>query len=218
MSVISPYFTSYYLFSGFVILNGLSEVIKPILQLKPTWLLCNINPEGENLRLAKSDQGDKHAEELLLEELRDLKIKDETLTITIFMNDTPCSLDRHMCAKNFIQYIKTKKKVDLTLYVTNLSENRSEICFMEDRDSHSDCEIQDETAHKDGLKELMKYCTVECPSEKAWNELFEIMNVCEKEEAIKKFWEDYEKKIYDKTRKYEDERINSYLGPLNIDN
>lgn len=193
-----------------VILNRISEVIDPMKQIKPTWLVCSMSAGRKTLKLAKSDQGDKHAEELLLEELEKLGPKDETLTITIFMNDTPCSLAKHDCAGKFVQYLKTAK-VDLTLYVTSLSKNREERCA-HSKAVHEACKNQEEEPHEAGLKKLMTKCTVKCPSENAWKELFRIMNMCEKEETIQNFWKNYGTEIiHDTTRKNEDEHIRFYL-------
>lgn len=168
----------------------------------------------KTLKLAKCDQGDKHAEELLLEELVKLRTKKKTVTITIFMNDTPCSLARHDCAGKFVHYIETAKvHVDLTLYVTSLSEYREERCaHSKFKADHEACKTQEKEPHEAGLKKLMTKCTVKCPSENAWKELFRIMNVCEKEETIQNFWKNYGTKIiHDTTRKNEDERIGLYL-------
>lgn len=135
---------------------------------------------------------DKHAEELLLEELRDLKIKDETLTITIFMNDTPCSLARHDCAGELIKYLTTANlKVDLTLYVTSLCKAKKETCTQKDKSGniiHPDCSKTDEPAHKAGLVSLNQHCTVKSPSRDAWEKLFDIMNLSKNDQIITDFW------------------------------
>lgn len=78
----------------------------------------------------KCDQGDKHAEELLLEELEELDYL--MYKITIFMNDTPCSLPGHNCADKLIQFIKAKQ-VELTLYITSLSESKEETCTKKEK-------------------------------------------------------------------------------------
>lgn len=126
------------------------------------------------------------------------------------MNDTPCSLAKHDCAGKFVQYLKTAK-VDLTLYVTSLSKNREERCA-HSKAVHEACKNQEEEPHEAGLKKLMTKCTVKCPSENAWKELFRIMNMCEKEETIQNFWKNYGTEIiHDTTRKNEDEHIRFYL-------
>lgn len=205
---------------GFQILKLLLEIKYPSRTYniyKQTCIVCNIT-SGENtlkFKLAKSDQGDKHAEELLLEELEKLVPKDESLTITIFMNDTPCSLAGHDCAGKFVQYLKTAK-VDLTLYVTSLCESKKETCTKRDIKGdiiHPDCSKKDEPAHKKGLAGLKQHCTVKSPNRDAWQELFSIMDLSENDEIIKDFWKKYEKQEKDGIEKEEDV-IKKYLDKL----
>lgn len=201
---------------GNQILKQLLEIKDSSLHYKQTWLVCSLTVSGNTFMFAKSDQWDKHAEELLLEELRDLGIKDQKLTITIFMNDTPCSLPSHKCADEMIQYL-TEKEVDLTLYVTSLCEANPETCTKENkltqRTIHPNC-IMDEIAHKDGLARLKQLCTVTSPNRDAWQKLFSIMNLSEDDKIIKEFWEKYEKKENDRIEKKEDDVIKKYLDKL----
>lgn len=126
----------------------------------------------------KCDQGDKHAEELLLAELKEL---DYLLPkITIFMNDTPCSLPNHNCADNLIQFIKDKH-VNLTLYITSMSESKEETCTQKEKTKKQtnlpDCSTKDETRHKAGLARLKRYCTVKGRSKEARVALSGIMEM-----------------------------------------
>lgn len=197
------------------ILKQLLEIKDPSRNYKQTCLVCNITAGGNTFKLAKSDQGNKHAVELLLEELRDLGIKDETLTITIFMNDTPCSLGEHDCAGKFVQYLQNAKaEVKLTVCVTSLCEAKEETCTKIDKTTkqkiHSDCSKKDKSAHEVGLAKLLQLCKVIGPSKEAWEELFSIMNMPENDQTIKDFWETYELKD-EGSRKLKNRRIRSYL-------
>lgn len=205
MGFILPHIIS---FAGVQILKQLLEIKDPSREYKQTCIVCNITAWENTFKLAKSDQGDKHAEELLLEELVDLGTRHKKLTITIFMNDTPCSLAGHDCAGKFVQYRKTAK-VDLTLCVTSLCGAKVETCTK----IHSDCSKENEFAHKEGLKRLMEHCKVIGPSREAWENLFDIMNMSENDQIIKEFWKPYES-TDDGSRKIKNVRIRSYLDTL----
>lgn len=193
---------------GVQILKQLLEIKDPSRKYKQTCIVCNITAGENTFKLAKSDQGDKHAEELLLEELVDLGTRHQNLTITIFMNDTPCSLAGHDCAYKFVQYLKTAN-VDLTLFVTSLCGAKEETCTK----IHSDCSKEDESAHKEGLKRLKEHCKVNGPSREAWENLFKIMNMSENDQIIKEFWKPYES-TDDGSRKIKNVRIRRYLDTL----
>lgn len=126
----------------------------------------------------KCDQGDKHAEELLLEELKELKYP--MSKITMFMNDTPCSLPNHNCAEKLIQFIEAKQ-VKLTLYITSLSESKEETCTKKEKTTkqknHPDCSTKAETPHKAGLARLKGSCTVKGRSKDAREALSGIMEM-----------------------------------------
>lgn len=181
---------------------------------KITCLICNINVQGSNIKLAKYDKEDEHAEELLLKELSEMDVGDETLTITIFMNDIPCSLPTHNCANGMIKYLEGKTNIDLTLYVTRLYEFAQEYCATH---RHSDmCRLQN-TDHSFVLKELQKRrCTIKAPCKNAWGELLSIMNIGEEDQIVHEFWDKYsiEETEDDRTRKGEDKRIRSYLNKI----
>lgn len=130
----------------------------------------------------KCDQGDKHAEELLLAELKELDFL--MPKITIFMNDTPCSLPGHNCADKLIQFIKAKQ-VELTLYITSLIESNEETCTKKEKTKKQtnlpDCSTKDETRHKAGLARLKGSCTVKGRSKDAREALSGIMEMCIKD-------------------------------------
>lgn len=210
LSYILPHFIS---FAGVKILNqifGINPDDQPFSPLKRTWIICVIDDGSKTIKLAKCDQREKHAEELLLEELRELEIKDQELII--FMNDTPCSLPPHSCADNLIEFIKAKK-VKLTLYVTSLCEAKKETCTLSENE-HSNCGIRDETAFIAGLVRLKKHCTVKGPSKNAWEKLFYIMNKSDYDTTILKFWVTYEEAKCGTSRKEEDKGIRSYLNEI----
>lgn len=169
-----------------------------------------IDDGWKTIKLAKCDQREKHAVELLLEELRELKIEDRELII--FMNDTPCSLPLHYCADKLIQFIKAKQ-VKLTLYVTRLCEAKEETCSLSENE-HSNCGIRDETALIAGLVRLKNQCTVKGPSKNAWKKIFDIMNTSDSDMSIREFWENYEEANCGTSRKEENKRIRSYLNKI----
>lgn len=138
----------------------------------------------------------------------DLGTKHQNLTITIFMNDTPCSLAGHDCAGKFVQYLKTAK-VDLTLCITSLCGAKEETCTK----IHSDCRKEDESAHKEGLKRLKEHCKVIGPSREDWENLFDIMNMSENDQIIKEFWKPNES-THDGSREIKNARIRRYLDTL----
>lgn len=180
---------------------------------KRTCLVCNINVKGSNIKLAKYDKEDEHAEELLLKELSEMEVGDERLTITIFMNDIPCSLSKHKCAHQLIDFLE-KKNIDLTLYVTRLYELAQENCTKHGHRRY--CSLQ-KTDHSSVLKELQKHrCTIKAPCKNAWDELLSIMNIGEEDQIFHEFWDKYsiEETEDDRTRKGEDKRIRSYLNKI----
>lgn len=130
------------------------------------------------IKLMKCDQGIKHAEELLLEELKELKYP--MSKITMFMKDTPCSLPDHNCADKLIQFINAKE-VELTLYITSLSESKEETCTKKEQTTkqknHPDCSTKAETPHKAGLARLRRHCTVKGRSRDAREALSGIMEM-----------------------------------------
>lgn len=150
----------------------------------PACLICTIESalDFEAIKLMKCDQGDKHAEELLLAELKELDFL--MPKITIFMNDTPCSLPGHNCADKLIQFIKAKQ-VELTLYITSLIESNEETCTKKEKTKKQtnlpDCSTKDETRHKAGLARLKGSCTVKGRSKDAREALSGIMEMCIKD-------------------------------------
>lgn len=198
-------------FAGVQILKQLLEIKNPSRSYKQTCLVCNIDDGKNPFNLAKSDQGDKHAEELLLEELRkliDLRVQTQKLMITIFMNGIPCSLPEHNCANKFTKF-QWKYKVKLTLYITSLCEEKKETCT-KGTNIHPGCRFEKTTDRKRGLEGLKKHCTVEGPSKGAWEKLFDIMNMCEDDHVIQEFWKTYESKTKG-SRKHKEIQINNYL-------
>lgn len=189
---------------------GINPYDQHFSSFKRTCLICVIDDGSKTIKLAKCDQREKHAEELLLEELRELEIEDRELII--FMNDTPCSLPAHYCADKLIQFIKAKE-VKLTLYVTSLCEAKEETCTLSENE-HSNCGIRDETAFIAGLVRLKKHCTVKGPSKNAWKKIFDIMNASDYDMTIQKFWENYEEAKYVTSRTEENKRIRSYLNEI----
>lgn len=148
----------------------------------------------------------------------DLGTNHQNLTITLFMNDTPCSLAEHDCAGKFVQYLQNAKtEVKLTVCVTSLCEAKEETCTKKDKTTgqeiHSHCSIKNESAHEDGLARLLQHCKVIGPSKEAWEKLFSIMNMPENDQTIKEFWKTYESKD-EGSRKVKNVRIRSYLDKL----
>lgn len=74
-----------------------------------TYLICRINSEDTPL-IIQNTHGNKHAEELLLDELNQ---RDKSLltTITIYTNNSPCSNKGHDCARQLIKFLNENTHV-----------------------------------------------------------------------------------------------------------
>lgn len=204
---------TFFSFSGVKILNKIYKMYPDTAEkeyAKRTCLVCKIE-DGENtVKLAKYDKGCEHAEELLLKELRELDVGDGRLTITIYMNDIPCSLSDHGCADKLFTYVKANRNVYLTVYVTRLFKFKQKFCTTY---GHKGCKSH--TAdHSCVIKMLKKHrCSFKAPRTEAWGELFQIMNIDRDDEIFREFWENYSIQIpsVGRSRKEEDKRIRSYL-------
>lgn len=147
---------------------------------KTTILICQIIPKANPIILKNdpSCQGNKHAEELLIEKLNSID-KSLLTTITIYINNSPCSSKGHNCIRQLLKFLNENQNIILILYVTNLYNIRRRSCFDE-----SHYRWVSETDHEVnflGLKNMMKHgqCVVSAFSYAAWSELLNIVSVSE---------------------------------------
>lgn len=170
-----------------------------------TYLICRINSKATPLIL-QNTHGNKHAEELLIDELNQ---RDKSLltTITIYTNNSPCSKNGHDCARELIKILNENTHVIMIFYVTNLYNIRRVSCKGEE---HYPLVSQaDHKANFTGLKDLMKHnrCVVSAFSYAVWSELLNIAPVSEVFQS--QLLARYKTKLdnNDRSREEEDNRI-----------
>lgn len=96
----------------------------------------------------------------------------KTLTITIYMNNSPCSNTVNNCAGELIKMLDSNVQVSLKLYVTNLYNICRESCKEENHNGIIKPEIHE--VNFTGLKTLMQHerCTIKAFTKDVWKELF----------------------------------------------
>lgn len=137
-----------------------------------TALFCKINSEDDPIIIQNDlcGQGNKHAEELLIEKLNSMD-KSLLTKITIYINNLPC----HYCTKQLIKFLKENPTVILILYVANLYNIRRS-CSNESHYLHVS---ENDHQVKMELKTLMTHerCVVSAFSCAVWSELLNIASV-----------------------------------------
>lgn len=148
---------------------------------KTTILICQTNLEANPIILQNDpySQGNKHAEELLIAKLNFMD-KSLLTTITIYINNSPCSSMGHNCIRQLIKFLNENQNIIFILYVTNLYNIRRWSCFHE-----LHYRFVSETDHEVnflGLKNLMNHgqCVVSAFSFAAWSELLNIVSVSDR--------------------------------------
>lgn len=182
---------------------------------KTTHLICRINwinsePTYIIQENVRSGQGNKHAEKKLIEDLNKQNPSKMT-TITIYMNNSPCSSKDHTCAMELVKFLNGNVHIVLILYVTNLYNIRRASCMKEKhylRVSQTDHE-----ANFTGLKDLMNHdrCVVSAFSHTVWFQLLQSVRVPQDFEL--EMLDNYSTKFedHDRSREDEDNRIRSDL-------
>lgn len=182
---------------------------------KTTHLICRINwinskPTYIIQENVTSSQGNTHAEKKLIEDLNE---NDPLLmtTITIYMNNSPCSSKDHNCAMELIKFLNENVHIVLILYVTNLYNIRRTSCMKEDHYTRVS-----ETDHKDnftGLKDLRNHdhCVVSAFSKAVWSELVHSVPVSMDFGLGILNYYSFQFKQNDRSRQDEDNRIRSDL-------
>lgn len=137
-----------------------------------TALFCKINSEDDPIIIQNDlcGQGNKHAEELLIEKLNSMD--NSLLTrITIYINNLPCCY----CTKQLIKFLIENPNVILILYVANLYNIRRS-CSDESHFLHV---LENDHQVKMELKTLMTHdqCVVSAFSYAVWSELLNIVSV-----------------------------------------
>lgn len=151
-----------------------------------------------------------HAEELLIVELN-RKDKSSMTTITIYINNSPCSKMPHNCAGKLIKFLNENPKIILIMYVTNLYNIRRVSCIGENH--YARVNEANHEANFTGLKNLMEHnrCVVSAFSKAVWSELLNIVPVSKVFKS--RLLHDYSTKLNgnDRSREDEDNRIRSDL-------
>lgn len=177
-----------------------------------TLLICKINSEASPVILENiSFLGDNiHAEELLIDELNK-KDKSSMTTITIYINNSPCSSMGHNCASKLIKFLSENPKIIIIMYVTNLYNIRRVSCIGENH--YAWVNEANHEANFTGLKNLMEHnrCVVSAFSKAVWSELLNIVPVSKVFKS--RLLHDYSTKLNgnDRSREDEDNRIRSDL-------
>lgn len=182
---------------------------------KRTHLICRINwmnaiPTHLTKTSIPDGQGIKHAEKKLIEDLNKPN-RSQMTTITIYMNNSPCSSKDHTCAMELIKFLNENVHIVLILYVTNLYNIRRASCMKESHYTYVS-----ETNHEanfTGLKDLMNHdrCVVSAFSYAVWSELLHSVPVSMdfRRDILKDYSIEFVKN--DRSRKDEDNRIRSDL-------
>lgn len=181
-------------------------------QAKTTLLICKINSEASPVIIENIpySEGNKHAEDLLIDALNKKDISSMT-TITIYINNSPCSKMPYKCAGKLIKFLNENPKIILIMYVTSLYNIRRVSCIGENH--YAWVNEADHEANFTGLKNLMEHnrCVVSAFSKAVWSELLNIVPVSEVFKS--RLLHDYSTKLNgnDRSREDEDNRIRSDL-------
>lgn len=140
---------------------------------KKTALFCKINLQDDPIIIQNDlcGQENKHAEELLIDELNQREDKSLQTKITIYINNLPCP----NCNKKLIQFLIENPNVILILYVANVYNIRRP-CSNESHYLHVS---ENDHQVKMELKTLMTHerCVVSAFSYAVWSELLNIVAV-----------------------------------------
>lgn len=129
------------------------------------------------------------------------------ITVTIFINNSPCSL----CADKLIKMLESNVQVKLKLYVASLYYIKRNSC---NEEYHNECvPPHKHKSNFNGLKKLMLQarCEIEAFTKDVWEELFNIMDLSP--EVKTKLVDDYGHVTddNDRSRESEDNRIKEDL-------
>lgn len=134
----------------------------------------------------------------------------KSLTITIFINNSPCSQFPHNCTGELIKMLDNNDQVNLILYVANLYNICRESCKVEYHNGFIG--QKNHTDNYTGLRNLMlhKRCTIKAFNKDVWKKLFEMMT------KLDEPLDDYGniKEGDERSRKDEDERIQTDLDHI----
>lgn len=143
---------------------------------KTTYLVCKIDSVPKPI-IKGNDQG-THAEKQLVDILKEMTLLQEE--VTVYINNSPCA----DCALILKTYLKEKKGIHLTLYVTHLYNIRRMSCKMgaDAKKNEGHMKFINENEHEanyKGLRDLMSLgdnrCKIEAFTGDVWRELGEVM-------------------------------------------
>lgn len=109
---------------------------------------------------------------------KDKKTKgSELLNITVYINNSPCSIKDHDCTGELIRFLDNYRRIKLNLFVTSLYKIRRESCKQEKHYDRLDYEVH--LRNFSGLKSLMDHerCEIRAFTKAVWEDLFGIANV-----------------------------------------
>lgn len=161
-------------------------------KVKTTHLVCKIDNDGPTII---TNTPGNHAEEKLIQELiKKSKVKEPTnssdsesdtidkltkmsveerkKSITIYINNSPCSQLPHNCTGELIEMLDNNVNVHLRLYVASLYKIRRKSC--EEEYHNNKINIKNHRDNYTGLRNLMQHdrCKIKAFNENVWKELF----------------------------------------------
>lgn len=190
---------------------------------KKTFLICRIN--SDLTPVVKEHTQNHHAEQLLL---MDLEQRTDLRTVTIYMNNSPCSSPQQNCSLELISFLNRHVNVYIDVYVTNLYRVRRVSCVGE---RHNNYSYSDESRYAIGLRNLMLHnrCRILAYNEEAWIDLLNFANASGglRSDLLERY--ETQRDNHDRSRKEEDDRIRTdflYIRspayvlqqPLNVQN
>lgn len=167
-------------------------------------MIEKLNKKGKE----KKTNGSSSLESEVTELFTKMSIK--PMSITIYINNSPCSQSPHECTSKLIEYLDSNVNVHLRLYVASLYNICRESCKEEYHNEHITPTKHE--ANYRGLRNLMQHgrCEIMAFTEDIWKQLFEMTT------GSDQLPDDYDnmKDGNDRSRKDEDERIQTDLNHI----
>lgn len=168
---------------------------------KRTLIICRVN--SDLTPVVKQTSPNHHAEQLLL---MDLEQRTDLRTVTIYMNNSPCSNPQQNCSLTLISFLNRHDNVYIDMYVTNLYHVRRVSCVGE---RHNNYSYPNESSYAIGLRNLMLHdrCRILAYNEEAWIDLLNFANASGglRSDLLGRY--ETQRDNHDRSRKEEDDRI-----------
>lgn len=136
----------------------------------------------------------------------DMEQRTDLRTVTIYMNNSPCSNPQQNCSLELISFLNRHYNVYIDVYVTNLYHVRRVSCVGELNNNYI---LPDEYGYAIGLRNLMLHnrCRILAYNEEAWIDLLNFANALGslRSDLLGRY--ETQRDYHDRSRKVEDDRI-----------